>query len=328
MGPLPQDRLKPSPFYRTSLDLFGPFLVKDTVKRRTTKKVYGLICNCMSSRAIHLELVEGYDMSNFLLSFKRFISIRGFPGYVYSDNGSQLVAANKELRAMTKNWDMSELCKFGSKQGMTWIFNRSANAPFQNGCSESLIRLVKRGISMSIGDSVISFGELLTALYEIANLINGRPIGSKPGNDLSLGTYLCPNDLILGRNNINVPNEMFDESSNDFKKYKFINKIVSSFWKKWNRDFFHTLIVRQKWHVKSRNVRIGDIVLVQDANSLSGKWKLAQVIKTHVGSDDKVRDVTIRYKLNKSGTTYHGQNDSIVNRSVHSLVIVIPIEEQ
>ena len=329
MGPLPQDRLKPSPpFYRTSLDLFGPFLVKDTVKRRTTKKVYGLICNCMSSRAIHLELVEGYDMSNFLLSFKRFISIRGFPCYVYSDNGSQLVAANKELRAMTKNWDMSELCKFGSKQGMTWIFNRSANAPFQNGCSESLIRLVKRGISMSIGDNVISFGELLTALYEIANLINGRPIGSKPGNDLSLGTYLCPNDLILGRNNINVPNEIFDESSNDFKKYKFINKIVSSFWKKWNRDFFHTLIVRQKWHVKSRNVRIGDIVLVQDANSVRGKWKLAQVIKTYVGSDDKVRNVTIRYKLNKSGTTYHGQNDSIVNRSVHSLVIIIPIEEQ
>ena len=46
MGPLPEGRLKPSPpFYTTSLDLFGPFLVKDTVKRRTTKNIYGLICN-------------------------------------------------------------------------------------------------------------------------------------------------------------------------------------------------------------------------------------------------------------------------------------------
>ena len=329
MGPLPNDRLKPSPpFYRISLDLFGPFLVKDTVKRRTTKKVYGLICNCLLSRAIHLELVEGYDMSNFLLSFKRFISIRGYPGYVYSDNGSQLVAANKELREMTKNWNMSELGKFGSKQGMTWIFNRSANAPFQNGCSESLIRLVKRGILMSIGNNIISFGELLTTFYEIANLVNERPIGVKPGNDLSLGTYLCPNDLILGRNNIKVPDGIYDESNNDFKRYKFINEIVTSFWNKWHRDFFPTLIVKQKWHVNVRNVKVGDIVLVKETNSFKGTWRLAEVIHTYFGSDDKVRNVTIRYKLNKSGSNYHGQTDSTVNRSVHSLVIILPVEEQ
>ena len=329
MGPLPENRLKPSPpFYNTSLDLFGPFLVKDTVKRRTTKKVYGLICTCMTSRAVHLELVEGYDMSNFLLSFRRFVSIRGFPRFVYSDNGSQLVAANKELREMTRNWDISEFSKFGSKQGMSWIFNKSANAPFQNGCSESLIRLVKRGILMSIGDNILSFGKLLTTIHEISNLINSRPIGSKPGNDLSLGTYLCPNDLILGRNNVNVPNEVFDESYNDYRRYQFVNKVVTSFWKKWNRDFFHTLIIRQKWHVKTRNVKIGDIVLVQDTNSLKGKWKLAQVVETFVGSDSIVRNVTIRYKLNKPGMNYNGQADSTVNRSVHSLVIILPVEEQ
>ena len=83
MGNLPEERLKPSPpFFRTSLDLFGPFFVKDTVKRRITRKVYGVIFNCMVSRAIHLELVEGYDTQSFLVSFKRFTSIRGFPGYI------------------------------------------------------------------------------------------------------------------------------------------------------------------------------------------------------------------------------------------------------
>ena len=77
-----------------------------------------------------------------------------------------------------------------------------------------------------------------------------------------------------------------------------------------------------------RNVRVGDIVLVQEKNSFKGKWKLAEVIHTYAGSDDKVRNVTIRYKLNKSGPKYHGQADSIVNRSVHSLVIILPVEEQ
>ena len=142
------------------------------------------------------------------------------------------------------------------------------------------------------------------------------------------GHTYSPNDLILGRNNVNVPNEVFDESHNDYKRYQFVNKVVTSFWKKWNRDFFHTLIIRQKWHVKTRNVKIGDIVLVQDTNSLKGKWKLAQVIETFVGSDSIVRNVTIRYKLNKPGMNYNGQADSTVNRSVHSLVIILLVEEQ
>ena len=329
MGPLPEERSKPSPpFFKTSLDLFGPFLVKDTVKRRTTRKVYGIIFNCVVSRAVHLELVEGYDTQSFLVSFKRFISIRGFPGYVHSDNGSQLVAANKELREITKKWNLSEIFNYGVKQGLIWSFNKSANAPFQNGCSEALIRLVKRGILISVGNNILSYSELLSAFYEIANLLNERPIGIKPGNDLSLGSYLCPNDLILGRNNIRVPHGIFDDSDNIVKRYQFINQVVSSFWKKWQRDFFPTLIIRQKWHVKRRNVRVGDIVLVQDKDAFKGVWKLAQVAKTVYGSDDMVRNVSLRYKLNKSGSKYTGQSDSFINRSVHGLVIILPIEEQ
>ena len=329
MGPLPNERMNPSPpFFHTSLDLFGPFYIRNTVKRRTTKKVYGVILNCMVTRAVHLELVEGYDTQSFLVSFKRFISIRGYPSFVHSDNGSQLVAANKELRDMINEWDKSNLFKFGSDQGMKWSFNKSANAPFQNGCSESLIKLVKRGILMSVGTNVLTFNELLTALYEIANLLNERPIGIKPGNEISLGTYLCPNDLILGRNNKRVPKGIFDESDNVAKRYQFINKIVSSFWKKWNRDFFPTLIIRQKWHVKYRNVTQGDIVLVKDNNSIRSSWMLAEVLKAHMSNDGKVRNVTIRYKNNNNLPRYIGQADSTVERSVHNLVIILPIEEQ
>ena len=222
----------------------------------------------------------------------------------------------------------SDISNFGINQGLVWSFNKSANAPFQNGCSEALIRLVKRGLMIYVGNNILSFSELLTAFYEIANLLNERPIGIKPGNDLSLGSYLCPNDLILGRNNNQVPREVFDESRCIFKRYQFINQIVNSFWKKWQRDFFPTLIVRQKWHVSKRNVRVGDIVLVQDKNALKGVWKLAQVAKTHYGSDNMVRNVTLRYKLNKNGSNYVGQSDSFIDRSVRSLVIILPIEEQ
>ena len=138
---------------------------------------------------------------------------------------------------MTKSWNFTKLCDFGTKHGIIWSFNQSANAPFQNGCSESLIRLAKRGMLMAIGDSVLSLGELLTTFYEIANLLNQRPIGVKPGNDISLGAYLCPNDLLLGCNTNNVSNEVFNESDNITRRYQFINQIVVSFWNKWKRLF-------------------------------------------------------------------------------------------
>jgi hypothetical protein len=45
------------------VDLFGPFTIKDTVKGRTHGKAYGVLFNCMSSRAVYVDLAEGYDTS-------------------------------------------------------------------------------------------------------------------------------------------------------------------------------------------------------------------------------------------------------------------------
>ena len=122
MGELPKERLEPSPpFLNVSLDLFGPFVVCDTVKRRVKRKVYGVIFNCMATRAVYLDVAEGYDTESFLNVFKRFTSIRGFPRKVYSDNGTQLVSANKELRSMVSKWNLTKVTKFGRFEGLVEI---------------------------------------------------------------------------------------------------------------------------------------------------------------------------------------------------------------
>lgn len=71
---------------------------------------------------------------------------------------------------------------------------------------------MKRGISISIGNKVLSYADLQTVMFEIANLINQRPIGIKPGSDLDLGSYLCPNDLLLGRASPIVPRGVFEDN--------------------------------------------------------------------------------------------------------------------
>lgn len=328
MGELVKERLTPSPpFCHTACDIFGPFRIRDTVKRRTFGKAYGIIFNCLSTRSVYVDLIEGYDTQSFLITFRRFVSIRGYPSSMFSDWGPQLVSASNVLKHMFSGLDWHDICKFGKDQGMDWVFTNSADSPWQNGISEALIKSVKRSLKIIIGDSTFTFGELQTVLFEVANILNERPIGLKPGSDVNAGCYLCPNELLLGRASNHSPIGIWAESNTN-KRLDFMNHVVNGFWRKWQRDYFPSLIVEQKWHVEKRNMRVGDLVLVQDSNVNRGVWKLAQVSDAQPGRDGLVRDVTIRYKRQMTGAKYEGTDDVLVKRSAHRLVVILPVEDQ
>ena len=94
MGLLPDARLKPSPaFNYVMLDLFGPYLIRGEVQKRTSGKAYGILFTDLVMRAIHIEVVLGYDTESFLMALSRFVSVRGLPEIIYSDPGSQLIGA-------------------------------------------------------------------------------------------------------------------------------------------------------------------------------------------------------------------------------------------
>ena len=65
---------------------------------------------------------------------------------------------------------------------MEWNFTKSANAPWENGCSEAMVKLVKRIMTRTIGDATLTFGELQAVMFEVANILNERPIGMKNGS--------------------------------------------------------------------------------------------------------------------------------------------------
>ena len=133
---------------------------------------------------------------------------------------------------MVSKWNRKDLINFGRFEGLSWEFNKSAGAPWENGCSEALIRLVKRYIGRIIGDSVLSYGELQTVMFDIANLLNERPIRYKRGSDIDNGSVLHTNNLLLGRSTLTVPDGLWDESSAFSKRCAFKNKITNAFWKK------------------------------------------------------------------------------------------------
>ena len=237
------------------------------------------------------------------------------------------MSASKELKDSGPCIDLEKIADSSASNGTTWIFNKSADAPWQNGCSEALIKSVKRSLIIAIGESKLTFGELQTVLFEVANLLNERPIGTKPGVDIELGSYLCPNDLLLGRTSIKAPVGKYMTENGIKNRLEFIERVTNGFWRKWQRDYFPTLLIRQKWHVDKRNVCEGDIVIIQDANSIRGHWRLAQVVAIEASRDGKVRDVTLRHKPQKPGNNYVGQRDVCIKRSVHRLIVLLPIED-
>ena len=319
MAPLPNARLNPAPVWsQISLDLFGPFVTKGEVNKRSRGKAYGVIITCLLTRAVHIDGVPDYSTDTFLQALRRFMSLRGSPQEIYSDPGSQLQGANNVYNSMIASLEKGKLEEFGLDRGFKWNFS-PADAPWHNGCSESLIRACKKSIHNAIGDQVLTMIELLTVFYECANLVNERPIG-KTNLDISDGAYLCPNDMLLGRATSKIPSGPYDMEKNLTKRLEFIQGVIQAFWIKWNRFYFPSLIVRPKWHVESRNLHKDDIVLIQDSNAVRGNWKMGRVTEAIPGADGKVRDVKVQYKNTESVIT--------IDRPVQRLVLLLPYDEQ
>jgi hypothetical protein len=160
MGPLPDVRINPAPAWSSvSLDLFGPFEIRGEVNKRSRGKAYGLIINCLLTRAVHIDATPDYSTDAFLKALRRFMSFRGSPLKIFSDPGSQLKGAANLMKVSLSDLDQTQLKEFGLKNGFEWHFT-AANAPWQNGCSEALIPSCKKAIHNSIGSQVLSIIEL------------------------------------------------------------------------------------------------------------------------------------------------------------------------
>lgn len=198
---LPQDRVSPDepPFTRVGVDLFGPFAVK---RGRTTVKRYGVICTCLSVRAVHLEVASSLDTDSFVNALRRFIARRGQVSEVRSDNGTNFVGAERELREAIGKWNQAQINNTLIQKGIQWIFNPPSGS-HHGGVWERLIRLVRKVLNSLLRTQNLDEG-LHTVLCEVEAIINSRPItkASTDPNDLEA---LTPNHLLLLKSKPSLP---------------------------------------------------------------------------------------------------------------------------
>ncbi|XP_067936851.1 uncharacterized protein [Watersipora subatra] len=301
MGCLPLGKLQQSaPFTNTVLDLFGPFPIRGEVQKRSTGKAWGVIFMDLYSRAVHIEPVFSYDTSSFLMALRRFTNIRGWPKVLYSDPGSQLTHADKELKSIWRNIDRDALYKAGTDSGMEWIFG-PADAPWYQGGAEALIKSIKKCLRFCMSGQRLSAAEFLTVCTEAANVMNERPLGRIPSDDGEIN-MLTPNSLLLGRcfsNSLGHATQLADSSS---MRADLVEQVSDRFWKHWLQLLAPTMAVHTKWLKNQRNLQVGDIVLVSDSNALRSQYHLAEVIKTYPDKKGLVRRADLRYRSYSTGS--------------------------
>lgn len=282
-----------------------------------------MIFTDLASRAAHIEAVFGYDTDSFIMALTRFSNIRGWPQTIYSDPGSQLVGAETEIRTMWQQMDKASLYKVSTGNGLSWIFG-PADSPWNQGAVELLVKSANQCLKISMNEKRLSPSQFITACYEVANILNVRPIGTLPSEDSEIN-MLTPNTLLLGRAHSANPGHL-DTTPSTLKSLRLVNSVVEAFWLKCTELYAPSMVAQRKWYQGDRQLQTGDVVAIADSNSLWGRYHLGKVTAVHSGKDGRIRRVEVSYRRFKTGNKLHEckGTTTTVTRSVQRLALLVP----
>ena len=294
MASLPYDRLSVAPpFSKVGVDFFGPLKVKHLRKQ---EKRYGCLFTCLVTRAVHLEVAFSLSTDSFIMCLRRFMARRGKPTVIYSDNGTNFVGANNELRECIDDWNQHKIGSVLSQEGIQWVFNPPA-APHMGGVWERLVRSCKKALNVVLQNQVLTDEVLQTAFAEVEWVVNSRPL-TQVTSDLDDLEALTPNHFLIGRGSLNLPPGIFvDKEISSRKRWRQAQVIANHIWNRWLREYLPGLITRKKWTQPTVNVKVGDLVLVVDRAASRGSWPLGRIVKVFPGLDSIVRSADVKTKF-------------------------------
>ena len=299
IGQLPSARLNPDyVFFHTGLDYAGPFYLKEGYVRRPVKiKAWMAIFVCFQVKAVHLEIVKDATTKSLIAALCRFCSRRALPLVLYSDNGSNMIGAKNELSELyavlqskeTQNCIQSYLLN----QRVRWELT-PVKAPHFGGLWEAAVKAAKYHIKRLTGGKMYTYDELETIFCQAEACLNSRPLGVMASHPLDGMVPLTPGHFLVGRALKSYPVEMMNFNPTPLQRWAQCHKISQKFWKRWSTEYMVQLQKAVKWHRKTRNLQVGDVVLLTDGNTLACQWTNAKVVAIYPGKDGVVRAVDVR----------------------------------
>ncbi|XP_055612492.1 uncharacterized protein LOC129759094 [Uranotaenia lowii] len=318
MGDLPKSRVtETNPFTRTGVDYAGPFLLKQG-RMRSPIKCYVSVFVCMSTKAIHLELVGSLSTESFLGAFHRFVGRRGNVSEMYSDHGTNFQGAKRQLAELDELFKSQmfecKLEEFCQSRGIRWSFI-APRAPHQGGLWEAGVKSMKSHLCKVLNESYLTYEEMYTLLVQIEAILNSRPLIPQSDDPMDY-VALSPGHFLIGRELTAVAEPVYcDLKQSKLSRYQQIQVRKQSFWRRWSAEYITELQRRGKWCDTPTQLREGLLVVIKEDGVPPQQWRLARIVQVHPGADAVVRVVSLR---TSSGAVYTRPTTKIA---------VLPVEE-
>ncbi|KRX99145.1 hypothetical protein T4E_10779 [Trichinella pseudospiralis] len=299
MAPLPKNRLvETHAFDNVGIDFAGPLYVKEG---RTISKIYICLFTCMATRAIHLEPTSDMTTQSFLAAFRRFISRRGKPSVVQTDNFRTFKLADKYIQDLFRGDEKQKIARAMTEEKIEWRFS-CERAPWCGGYWERLVRSVKTALRKVLAKALVSREELVTILCEIEARINARPLTtiSDDSNDLE---PLTPFHFLTGRTLMELPdmttrrlvgNKSTSTTMTLRRRWYYQRKILRHLWQRWRKEYLVNFNNRQKWKTQKLELNIGDIVLLCEDSQTRSNWPMERILELHPSSDGMKRSALVK----------------------------------
>ena len=158
-------------------------------------------------------------------------------------------------------------------------------------CSKS----TKTHLARVVASVKLTFEEFSTILTQVEACLNSRPLTSMSTADDDGIEVLTPGHFLIGKPLAALPDPSFSyRSISLLRRWHLCQNLVRHFWQRWCKEYLSIINRYNKWHNPTRNVVVGDIVMLQESGTVPTKWPLGRVIETHPGKDNLVRVVTVK----------------------------------
>ena len=291
MADLPADRTEVAPpFSNVGFDVFGPWMIRSRKTRRgaANSKCWGLVFTCLSSRAVHIELLESMDASSFICALRRLFALRGPVSILRCDRGTNFIGGKSELGDALREMDQCKVKGYVTNHGCEGILNPPHASHFGGAWERQIgtIRCVLDAMFAELGSHQLTHELLVTLMAEVTAIVNARPISAIP-TDADEPQPLSPSMLLtmktrpLGPPPGNfVPPDIYARC-----RWRRVQYLADQFWIRWRREYLQSMQTRAKWQETKRNLRAGDVVLVREEEAFGNDWPIGKVSEA-IESDD------------------------------------------
>ena len=165
--------------------------------------------------------------------------------------------------------------------------------------------------------SLRRFVAMSTVLCQIEATLDSRPLTPVHNDDDGIET-LTPGHFL-----INQPLKALPDASaatphplSLLKRWQLCQTLVQHFWKRFSTEHLSQIGKFYKWQHPTRNIHVGDLVVVKEDAPIRNRWPLAKILNVYPGKDGLVRVAQIKTA------------DGIYIRPIIKLAVILPTEEQ